>query len=56
MPFGSKPTRNDFRELIALATPIVVVQVGLMMMGVVDTIMIGRLSADGLAATALGNF
>jgi multidrug resistance protein, MATE family len=38
-----------------LALPIVTVQVGLMMMGVVDTLMVGRVSAAALAAVALGN-
>jgi MATE family multidrug resistance protein len=38
-----------------LAAPIVVVQVGLMMMGVVDAAIVGRYSAEGLAAVALGN-
>jgi MATE family multidrug resistance protein len=40
---------------VRLAVPVVVVQVGLMTMGVVDTIMVGHLSADALAAVALGN-
>ena len=43
------------RELLALATPVVVVQVGLMTMGVVDTVMVGRVSATNLAAVALGS-
>jgi len=34
---------------------VVVVQVGIMAMGVVDTIMVGHLSATALAAVALGN-
>ena len=38
-----------------LAGPIVLVQVGLMMMGVVDAAIVGRYSAEGLAAVALGN-
>ena len=38
-----------------LAAPIAVVQVGLMMMGVVDAAIVGRYSAEGLAAVALGN-
>ena len=46
---------SSFRALIRLALPIVAVQVGMMFMGVVDTIMIGHLSARGLAAVALGN-
>ncbi len=46
------------RETIAvfrLATPVVLVQLGLMMMGTVDAMMLGRYSAQALAAGALGN-
>ncbi len=50
-----RPTRADFRELVDLAIPVVTVQVGLMIMGVVDTIMVGHVSAADLAAVALGN-
>lgn len=39
-----------------LATPIVAVQVGIMLMGVVDAAMLGRVSPTALAAGALGNF
>ena len=49
------PTRDDFRELLKLASPIVFIQVGLIAMGVVDTIMVGHVSAVALAAVALGN-
>ncbi len=49
------PRRSDFRALISLALPVVVVQVGMMLMGVVDTLMVGRLSPEALAAVALGN-
>jgi MATE family multidrug resistance protein len=49
------PTRADTVALLRLATPIVVVQVGIMLMGVVDTVMVGRLSATALAAVAVGN-
>ncbi|MEP6730135.1 MAG: MATE family efflux transporter [bacterium] len=38
-----------------LAFPVVMAQVGLMAMGVVDTLMVGRVSAVALAAVALGN-
>jgi len=51
-----RPSQSEFRALISLATPIVVVQVGLMTMGVVDSIMAGRFSAEALAAIAIGNF
>ena len=47
------PTRHESRALLRLALPIVAVQVGLMLMGVVDTVMVGHLSAQALAAVAI---
>jgi MATE family multidrug resistance protein len=41
--------------MLRLAVPVVIVQVGMMAMGVVDTIMVGHISAQALAAVALGN-
>ena len=52
----NSPTRADFAALLKLAAPIVLVQVGMMLMGVVDTIMVGNVSAAALAAVALGHF
>ena len=49
------PTRLELGELFALALPVVVVQVGLMTMGVVDSILVGHLSAAALGSVALGN-
>jgi MATE family multidrug resistance protein len=49
------PTRAELRALLALAVPVVVVQVGMMLMGVVDTLMVGHVSPAALAAVALGN-
>jgi MATE family, multidrug efflux pump len=49
------PNRADFRALTRLALPVVSVQLGMMLMGVVDTMMVGHLSANALAAVALGN-
>jgi MATE family multidrug resistance protein len=49
------PRRQDLRAMLRLATPVVLIQVGMMLMGVVDTIMVGHLSAVALAAVALGN-
>ncbi len=46
------------REAIAvvrLATPVVLVQIGMMLMGTVDAMMLGRYSEQALAAGALGN-
>lgn len=49
------PGRVEMAELFRLAVPVVVVQVGMMLMGVVDTVMVGRVSPTELAAVALGN-
>lgn len=45
----------ELKALARLALPIVIVQVGLMLMGVVDTIMVGHVSREALAAVALGH-
>ena len=41
--------------MLRLAVPVVTIQVGMMTMGVVDTVMVGHISAQALAAVALGN-
>ncbi len=50
------PQPAHFRATLRLALPVVVVQVGLMLFGVVDTIMVGHISGASLAAVGLGNF
>lgn len=50
------PTRREVMDVARLAAPIVAVQVGLMLMGVVDAAMLGRVSPTAMAAGALGNF
>jgi len=52
---GLLPRQADLRPMLRLAVPVVIVQVGMMTMGVVDTIMVGHISARALAAVALGN-
>ena len=46
---NSAPTgrtqHHELRATVALAVPVVLVQVGAMLMGVVDTLMVGRVSA-----------
>ena len=49
------PTRADLASIVKLASPIVLIQVGLIAMGTVDSIMVGHVSAEALAAVALGN-
>lgn len=55
VPILRFPSRRDLDELLRLALPIAGIQVGLMFMGVVDSLIVGRVSATGLAAVALGN-
>jgi MATE family multidrug resistance protein len=55
VPPHARTLRGEARALATLAVPVVIVQVGMMLMGVVDTMMIGRVSATALAAVALGH-
>src|ERR1700688_2956847 len=50
------PLSSDFRLTLRLALPLIMAEVGWMSMGVVDTIMVGRLpdSAIAIGATGLG--
>ncbi len=50
-----RPGRGELRALYRLAIPVVAVQVGIMLMGVVDVIMVGHISPEALAAVAAGN-
>ncbi len=59
-PFGRMlPRPGELRAMLRLAVPVVLVQVGMMLMGVVDTVMVGHLNAGsssvGLASVALGH-
>jgi MATE family multidrug resistance protein len=47
--------RQELAAMWRLAVPVVTVQVGMMLMGVVDSMMVGRVSATALAGAALGN-
>jgi MATE family multidrug resistance protein len=49
------PWREEVRAQLRLAVPVITLQVGLMLMGVVDTLMMGRVSDVEMAAVALGN-
>lgn len=49
------PGRHELAELVRLAVPVAAVQVGMTFQGVVDSIMVGRVSPVDLAAVALGN-
>jgi MATE family multidrug resistance protein len=49
------PIRAEMRRLVALALPVAATQVSTMMLGVVDTLMVGRASVSALAAASIGN-
>ena len=56
--YGPSPVSRLSREVIQLsrlAGPVVATQLGTMMMGVVDTLMVSRVSTDALASATLGN-
>jgi MATE family multidrug resistance protein len=45
--------RREFRPMLALATPVVIAEVGWVTMGIVDTLMVGRLGGSAIAAVGL---
>ncbi|HEX9692810.1 MAG TPA: MATE family efflux transporter [Gemmatimonadales bacterium] len=47
--------RSALRAMIRLSVPVVFVQTSLMLTGMVDVIMVGRVSPEAIAAVALGN-
>jgi len=47
--------RQDLRETIHLSVPIIIAQLGLVLMGVIDTIMVGRIGASALAASGVSS-
>ncbi|MGH9504626.1 MAG: MATE family efflux transporter [Terriglobales bacterium] len=55
-PVSLSPLRADFVLTLRLALPLIIAEVGWMSMGIVDTIMVGRLpdSAIAIGATGLG--
>ncbi len=55
-PLWRWPTRHELRDVLRLAVPIVLGQLGVMLMGTVDVLLVGRVSPAAIAAVALGNF
>ncbi len=50
-----RPVRRELGAVLRLATPVILVQVGMVLMGAVDTAMLGRVSETALAAGSIGN-
>jgi MATE family multidrug resistance protein len=53
--FSAQGTRDEVRRLMALAAPVAVSQLGGMLLGVVDMMMLGHVGTAELAAATLGN-
>jgi MATE family multidrug resistance protein len=49
------PLRSELRRLVALAVPVALSQLAVMLMGIVDYFLVGQLGAGALAALGLGN-
>src|SRR5687767_14199844 len=47
--------RGEIRDIVRLALPVILAELGWMFMGVVDTIMVGHLGPTAIAAVSLGN-
>jgi MATE family, multidrug efflux pump len=46
--------RREFRPMFSLALPVVLAELGWMTMGLVDTLMVGRLSPEAIGAVGIG--
>src|ERR1700678_1359136 len=55
MERGRAEWRRELGAMVVLAVPVVLSELGWMLMGVVDTIMVGRLGPTAIGAVALGN-
>ena len=51
---GQAALRTEARALVRIATPVVIAEIGWMSMGLVDTVMVGPLGPEAIAATGLG--
>jgi MATE family multidrug resistance protein len=47
--------RHEFRPMFRLALPVVLAEMGWMTMGMVDTLMVGRISPEAIGAAGLGS-
>lgn len=47
--------RGEFRPMFSLAAPVVVAELGWITMGMVDTLMVGRLSPEAIGAVGVGS-
>src|SRR5258708_7149195 len=49
------PDPSLLRRVVSLSTPVVVTDLGLIVLGLVDTLVVGRVGAEAIGAVGLGN-
>src|SRR5437660_3203261 len=54
MSLAIESVREEFRPMLSLAWPVVMAELGWMAMGIVDTMFVGRVSAEAIGAVSLG--
>jgi MATE family multidrug resistance protein len=54
MPWSLSDLRAEIRPMLSLAVPVVLAELGWMAMGVVDTMMVGRVGAEAIGAVSIG--
>jgi MATE family multidrug resistance protein len=52
---GLRDLRFELRPMLSLAGPVVLAELGWITMGIVDTLMVGRLSAEAIGAVGIGS-
>jgi MATE family multidrug resistance protein len=55
VPSVSARIQSELGPMLSLAWPVIVAELGWMAMGVVDTLMVGRIGAEAIGAVAVGN-
>src|SRR3954463_2387037 len=53
-PSWFRDLRQEFRPMFTLAVPVVMAELGWMTMGLVDTLMVGRISPEAIGAVGIG--
>ncbi len=54
-PAARTTTKTELRDLLGLAIPVVLAEIGWMSMGIVDTLMVGPLGPQAIGAAGLGS-
>ncbi|MCI0418622.1 MAG: hypothetical protein L0387_17245 [Acidobacteria bacterium] len=54
MTLALKDLQSEFQPMFKLAWPVVLSEIGWMMMGIVDTIMVGRVSPEAIGGVSIG--